>query len=83
MVLMMECQNICGIMMMASNVDDYNQIKQEFKLAQDFFNFIKSNYYPQDDYFAICSWGMSNDYLIAIDNGSNNVRVGSLIFGSR
>lgn len=78
-----ESVRICGIMMMASNVDDYNQIKQEFKLAQDFFNFIKSNYYPQDDYFAICSWGMSNDYLIAIDNGSNNVRVGSLIFGSR
>ncbi len=71
---------ICGIMMMASNTDDEEKIKKEFLAANDFYNEIKAQYFFNDEAFAVKSYGMSHDYLLAQECGSNHVRVGSRIF---
>jgi len=70
---------ICGIMAMASFTKDKNIIKDEFNSANKLYNQIKGN----DDNFEILSMGMSNDYELAIECGSNMVRIGSSIFGTR
>lgn len=74
---------IKGLMAMASNTDIEAQIRKEFKNVKVFSDELKtqpinSNFNPE-----IISTGMSNDYKIAIEEGSNMVRIGSLIFGSR
>lgn len=74
---------ICGLMMMASNVDDEEQIAREFDTATDFFREIKEQYFLDDPEFKERSWGMSHDYRIAINHGSTMVRVGTTIFGPR
>ena len=71
---------ICGIMMMASNTDDEEKIKKEFLAANDFYNEIKAQYFANDEAFSVKSYGMSHDYLLAQECGSNHVRVGSRIF---
>ena len=71
---------ICGIMMMASNTDDEAQFRSEFLAARDFFDEVKEQYFKDDDSFSVKSYGMSGDYLIAQECGSNHVRVGSRIF---
>lgn len=79
----MEHVQICGIMMMASNTDDEQQIAQEFDAAYAFFREVKEKYFADDDAFCERSWGMSHDYRIAVKHGSNMVRVGTTIFGPR
>ena len=74
---------ICGLMMMASNVDNEAQIAQEFQTAARFFDEVKQQYFPTDDAFCERSWGMSHDYHIAVQNGSTMVRIGTTIFGPR
>ena len=74
---------ICGIMMMASNTDDEQQIAQEFDEAARFFDEVKAKYFADDDAFCERSWGMSHDYHIAVKHGSTMVRVGTTIFGPR
>ena len=71
---------IRGIMMMASNTNDEDQIRREFLMAKDCFDDIKSRYFMNDESFNVRSYGMSGDYLIAQQCGSNHVRVGSKIF---
>lgn len=71
---------IRGIMMMASNTDNEEQIRREFLQAQDLFNNIKEKFFDSDENFNIRSYGMSHDYLLAQECGSNHVRVGSRIF---
>ena len=71
---------ICGIMMMASNTDDVEEIKREFLAANDFFGEVKAQYFANDEAFSVKSYGMSHDYLLAQECGSNHVRVGSRIF---
>ena len=71
--------NIKGIMAMASNIKNESIIKNEFIFAKKVFNEINS----LDNNFDILSMGMSNDYQIAIECGSNMIRLGSLIFGER
>ena len=61
---------ICGIMMMASNTDDEQQIAQEFDEAAQFFDEIKARYFADDDAFCERSWGMSHDYHIAVKHGT-------------
>ena len=80
-----EMQNvqICGLMMMASHVDDTKLIHDEFCMAADFFNEVKQRYFADDDNFCERSWGMSHDYHIAAECGSTMVRVGTYIFGER
>ena len=70
---------IIGIMSMASNTSKNELIKNEFLYARKIFEEIKKF----DEEFSVLSMGMSNDYKLAIDCGSNMIRVGSLIFGSR
>ena len=74
---------ICGIMMMASNTDDEQQIALEFDEAAKFFDEVKAKYFADDDAFCERSWGMSHDYHIAVKHGSTMVRVGTTIFGPR
>lgn len=74
---------ICGLMMMASNTDDENQIRSEFIQAADFFDEVKAEYFADDDAFCERSWGMSHDYKIAVECCSTMVRVGTTIFGPR
>ncbi len=74
---------ICGLMMMASNVDDETQIRSEFRQAHQFFDEVKARYFAAAPWFAQRSWGMSHDYPIAVEEGSTMVRVGTAIFGPR
>ena len=74
---------IRGLMMMASNVDDENQIRKEFTIAADFFDEVKARFFADDDSFCERSWGMSHDYRIAVQCRSTMVRVGTSIFGPR
>ena len=74
---------ICGLMMMASNVPDENQIRKEMTEAWDFFNEVKRDYFADAPYFKERSWGMSHDYKIAVQCHSTMVRVGTAIFGPR
>ena len=69
--------------MMASNVDDEEQIRREMTIAADFFDEVKSKYFPNDDHFCERSWGMSHDYKIVVECRSTMVRVGTGIFGPR
>mgnify|MGYP002744920371 FL=1 len=75
--------HISGLMMMASNVDDREQIKREMTLAADLFDELKEKYFADDSAFKERSWGMSHDYLLAVSCRSTMVRVGSAIFGTR
>ncbi|MBE50133.1 MAG: YggS family pyridoxal phosphate-dependent enzyme [Flavobacteriales bacterium] len=68
--------NIQGLMGMATNTNDDNKIKTEFNKLQKFYK-----KYPE--YFSILSIGMSGDYKIAIDSGTNMIRIGSAIFENR
>ena len=70
---------IKGLMAMASNTNKNSIIRSEFMHAKKIFNEINSI----DKSFDILSMGMSNDYQIAIECGSNMIRLGSLIFGER
>lgn len=74
---------ICGLMTMASFVEDKEQIRTEFTMAADFFDEVKARYFANDDAFCERSWGMSDDYPIAIECRSTMVRVGTKIFGPR
>ena len=64
-----------GLMGMASFTKDKNQIRNEFKLLKSIYDEYQS--------FKILSMGMSGDYSIAIEEGSNMIRIGSKIFGER
>ena len=68
---------IKGLMGMATNTDNNNLIDKEFKLLNTEFKKYKSVN------FDVLSMGMSNDYKLAIDNESNMIRLGSIIFGGR
>jgi pyridoxal phosphate enzyme (YggS family) len=72
---------ICGLMGMASFTDDQQKITNEFRLLNKLFQQYKSA--DATGNFAILSMGMSSDYRLAIEEGSNMVRIGSLLFGPR
>ena len=74
---------ICGLMMMASYVEDEEQIRSEMMLARNFFDEVKHDFFADDPTFCERSWGMSHDYRIAVTCGSTMVRVGTTIFGPR
>ncbi|MBQ3630345.1 MAG: YggS family pyridoxal phosphate-dependent enzyme [Prevotella sp.] len=74
---------ICGLMMMASLTDDEAQLGREFQTAADFFDEVKQQYFADDAAFCERSWGMSDDYLIAVRHHSTMVRIGTSIFGPR
>jgi len=73
---------IVGLMGMATNTDDEQQIAKEFMSLKQFFDSLKK--FPSHNInLTNLSMGMSSDYLIAIKNGSNLIRVGSSVFGKR
>jgi PLP dependent protein len=74
---------ICGVMGMATFTDDETIIRNEFNRLKSLFNKLKQNYFYDKTYFSEISMGMSDDYLIAIEQGSTIVRIGSTIFGTR
>lgn len=74
---------IRGVMCMASNTDDEEQIEREFATVSALFKEISSLYFHDSGTFDIMSAGMSDDYPIAIKHGSTHVRVGSRIFNNQ
>lgn len=74
---------ICGLMMMASNTDDEAKIAQEFQTAASFFDEVKTRFFADSPDFCERSWGMSDDYLLAVSHRSTMVRIGTMIFGPR
>jgi pyridoxal phosphate enzyme (YggS family) len=70
---------ITGLMGMATLTNDQIQIRNEFKSLKIFFEKLKTKGLT----LTTLSMGMSSDYKIAIEEGSNLVRIGSLIFGER
>lgn len=74
---------IHGVMGMASYVDDSRQISQEFANLKSIFIELKQAYFVNVPYFTHISMGMSQDYVLAIEQGSTIVRIGSTIFGER
>ncbi|CAI8268874.1 MAG: Uncharacterised protein [Flavobacteriales bacterium] len=69
---------VIGLMGMATFTNDKDQVKREFDTLSAFYSSWKTK-----KSLSVLSMGMSNDYAIAISSGSNMVRIGSLIFGSR
>lgn len=70
---------LCGLMGMATLTDDESVIRHEFAMLKNLFNESRKQW-PQ---FTILSMGMTSDYHIALEEGSNMIRIGSAIFGSR
>ncbi len=71
-----------GVMGMATFTDNKTQVEQEFKQLKSYFDEMKKLIHKPNEFNTI-SMGMSNDYDIAIKNGSNMIRVGSSLFGAR
>lgn len=80
-----ELKNITigGIMGMASNTDNEAQVRSEFSRLKKLFDTYKEKYFSDSPDFKTISAGMSGDYELAIEEGSNMVRIGSSIFGER
>jgi len=74
---------IAGLMAMGSNTDDMAQVRSEFRRMRQLFDELKVAYFADEPSFAQLSEGMTDDYLIAIEEGSTIVRIGSMIFGER
>lgn len=74
---------IAGVMGMATYTDNVGQIRNEFKTLKAIFNTLKIEYFSATENFSQISMGMSDDYRIAIEEGSTMIRVGSKIFGER
>jgi pyridoxal phosphate enzyme (YggS family) len=83
--LLNELSNISiqGVMGMATFTDDKHQIRKEFKSLFNYFNLIKSEFFAQNPGFCEVSMGMTDDYQLAIEEGSTIIRIGSGIFGER
>ena len=75
--------DISGLMAMATLTENQTQIRSEFKQLNRFFQQLKAGFFADNHSFTELSIGMSDDYPIAIEEGSTMVRVGSKIFGGR
>ena len=74
---------IKGLMGMASFSDDMNLVRTEFKKLKALYEKANAQYSIFNIQYSILSMGMSSDYKIALEEGSNMVRIGSLLFGER
>ncbi|MBR1889435.1 MAG: YggS family pyridoxal phosphate-dependent enzyme [Alloprevotella sp.] len=72
-----------GIMCMATLTTDENRIRSDFRTANTFFQVCKERFFADSPHFRIRSWGMSDDWPIAIEEGANLIRIGTQIFGPR
>ena len=83
MIKKLENVNVCGLMGMATFTDDEQQVRTEFKRLKRIFERLKSDFFNENEKFKELCIGMSDDYHIAIEEGSTIVRIGSAIFGYR
>ena len=74
---------VLGLMGMATFTDNKDLIKKEFEYLKSLFLQTNKQYFASDSDFKVLSMGMSGDYPIAVEAGSNMVRIGSAIFGER
>ena len=74
---------VVGVMAMATNTDDDAEIRREFAEAHHVFYTLKDGSFFGDEHFCELSMGMSDDYRLAIAEGSTMVRIGTTIFGAR
>lgn len=74
---------IVGVMGMATFTDDKVQVQAEFRRLKSIFEDLKRNYFLEKSDFEHISMGMSDDYQLALREGSTMVRIGSLLFGKR
>ncbi len=74
---------IAGVMGMATFTDDHEQVRNEFRKLKNIFMWLQNDYFSGNPEFSEISMGMSDDYQIAVEEGSTMVRIGSNIFGSR
>jgi len=74
---------VTGLMGMASFTEDIEIINKEFYYLSLLFKRIKNEYYKNENSFSELSMGMTNDYLLAIEQGATIIRLGSCIFGER
>jgi hypothetical protein len=73
---------ILGVMGMATFTEDEGIVREEFRLLKRIFSRLKTDYFPYPG-FRELSMGMSDDYPIAMEEGSTMIRIGTAIFGSR
>lgn len=78
----LQATHICGIMGMATNTDDRDRVRADFKAIHNLFDTIRS-LCPDLRGFDTISMGMSGDYMIALEEGATLVRIGTAIFGPR
>lgn len=74
---------ICGIMGMASNTDDEERVRADFRQIASTFRQIRDGVSSGLPGFEVVSMGMSGDYAIAVEEGSTHIRIGTTIFGNR
>lgn len=79
----MQNVEIAGVMGMATFTENEDQVQSEFKTLKSIFDSLQSDFFSEQESFKEISMGMSGDYMIAIEEGSTMVRIGSSIFGSR
>ncbi len=79
----MENIRIVGVMGMATFTDNSDQVSAEFGSLRTIFDRLKKEYFSSVESFCELSMGMSDDYPLAIEQGSTLIRVGSAIFGKR
>ena len=77
----LEHVRLTGVMAMATNTDDTRRIRDDFRKARLFFEEMRRDFFPQS--FTELSMGMSDDWHIAVDEGSTLIRLGTCIFGER
>jgi pyridoxal phosphate enzyme (YggS family) len=74
---------IAGVMGMATYTENLDQIRKEFRNLRNIFEMVKGAFFKDQPSFREISMGMSDDYQIAIEEGSTMVRIGSAVFGAR
>lgn len=79
----LKATHICGVMGMASNVEDESRIRQDFHTIRAVYDEIKERIAPDLRGFDVVSMGMSHDWPLAVEEGSTLIRVGTYIFGQR
>jgi pyridoxal phosphate enzyme (YggS family) len=74
---------LVGVMGMATNTDNKEQVRSEFRNLHTIFSDLKAKYFADRPEFRELSMGMSHDWQIAVEEGSTLIRLGSTIFGAR
>ncbi len=72
-----------GVMGMATFTDNQEQVSSEFSTLKNVFEEARKRHFSHSDFFTEISMGMSDDFELAVANGSTMVRIGSSIFGAR